>query len=199
MHTLYRAWVAASTRSIRRVLRAAIDQLAANTNPPPDGVVVLDACAVVGKRGAVIGPSWLRQDMAGFAGALRTEKLTLVDNFVAFVDAATAELVVPETPLDIDWDAIDSLDDPGKTDAGVAPGRYPLQAVAFFEPGPDRSATAVAGAAALLKGTAPADASASLTGLADLLARVQIVTVPPDRRAATAVLANAANATGRRP
>jgi hypothetical protein len=90
---------------------------------------------------AIVAPRSLLGSLKVLQPRLERQGLRFVDSPFAMVDPSTGELVVPASPLDIDGDALHSLDKEfgarGRTDEGVRPGRYTIKGWAGFAGGPD--------------------------------------------------------------
>ena len=138
-----------------------------------DGVAVLAPVAVRGARDVL-------------ERRLLTSGLRIADLPWALMDTDRGEVVVPEPALDIDWSALDGLDElvpgGGPADGPPPPGRYPLVGWGMLiegrEPGPLDAALAVVTAAQSLNEPPGAGADDVLRRVASLADRVRFAAVP---------------------
>lgn len=100
-----------------------------------DGLVRLDAMALVGRGRAVLAPADSRHLLAAFERRLNVGGLRVLDRMWATIDPVDGQLVVDEPVLEIDETALsaglDHLPAARRPDSAVEPGRYPITGWAF--------------------------------------------------------------------
>lgn len=149
------------SRSPRRVIAALATYLSAyvpTESADDDTLIRVSAVGAIVGDDAVILPAstvtWLEQVQS----RLNRAGFRLVDAPYATVDTATNELVVPAPLVEVDWDALAAVDDPGTGRSElprVEPGRYPLKAWGVWDDGTNDTFTparAVAAGMAALHG-----------------------------------------------
>ena len=131
------------SRDPRRVLAGLASYLSAATEPP-DGVVRVNAAALVRDGAATVVPAQTLQWLAEIDRRLATNGPEFADQPWVYLDAGRGEVVVPPPWVTLATAAVDrivsSVAD-RRPDPGVAPGRYPLRAWAYFSQVPDRPAS----------------------------------------------------------
>lgn len=152
---------AVRTLDARRLLGALFRHVFAHGDPPPG--ILRGTGLVVEREGQVlVAPPSLRNDLARLEPLLARRGFAVLDDPWAEIDVATGELVVRELPHSVSWAPLDAVlaARPARRRAPreVAPGRYPVRAWAFSEPG------------AAPTGLAPADAVLRLAARARPLA-----------------------------
>jgi hypothetical protein len=135
-HFLYRSSASVvRTRDARRVARGLFTHLSSHRVDLGRGLLRVHGVTLVAGGTAVLAPSVLRQWPELIERRLNGQGLRFADTPWALVDAARAEVVVPEPSLEVDWSALDRLDPPAggraRPDPPVEPGRYPLVGWAF--------------------------------------------------------------------
>ena len=141
-HFLYRSSAAVvRTPDERRLMRGLLAHLATFVPDADDGLLRVDALALISERGALIVPAPLRQWLPTLDSRLRRRNMRFVDMPYLLFDPERAEVVVPRVGLDVDWSAVDEFDalTPGPTDEPVEIGRYPINRWAFLGEGDDPS------------------------------------------------------------
>jgi len=136
-HFLYRSSASVvRTRDVRRVARGLFTHLSSHRVDLGRGLLRVHGVTLVAGGTAVLAPSVLRQWPELIERRLNGQGLRFVDTPWALVDAARAEVVVPEPSLEVDWSALDRLDALAggrvRPDPPVEPGRYPLVGWAFW-------------------------------------------------------------------
>jgi hypothetical protein len=127
------------SRSAARALSALLNHLTADTTPPDEHLLALDATAgVVGDRAILLPPglvNWTKQIQTKLA----RRGIVLVDTPFITIDPVAGELVVPIPSVPHDSDVLDELDDGARLAPElphVGPGRYPIAAW-YLNRGPD--------------------------------------------------------------
>src|SRR5712691_1824918 len=136
-HFLYRSSASVvRTRDARRVARGLFTHLSSHRVDLGRGLLRVHGVTLVAGGTAVLAPSVLRQWPELVERRLNGQGLRFADTPWALVDAARAEVVVPEPSLEVDWSALDRLDALAggrvRPDPPVEPGRYPLVGWAFW-------------------------------------------------------------------
>lgn len=159
LHVLYRSSIMiARSRRPSRILRALVAYLSSHLDTTSD-LVTTSALAMVADGRAILAPRWLVNNLDVIQPRLERQGVMLVDTPFVDIDPATAELVVPSSPLEVDEQALAGLDQvfppPGREAPPVGPGRYPLQGWAFVgspeKTGPVSRATGVGEAMATVR------------------------------------------------
>jgi len=183
-HLLYRSSaLAVRTRDPRRLVAAVCRYLASHAPYDPE-LFVLAGVVVVGRHGAVIAPSGLRQMLPTVERRLDARGLRVVDAPWVLLDPAARAVVVPEHGLAVDDRALEMLPLPAREEPPVAPGRYPVVGWALSGDVPLTRAQAVAQATrAVVDGRAP---QAVLDGLAHVMCHIRPVALRLGEPAAVA-------------
>lgn len=187
LHLLYRGSVCvARSEDPRRVLHALLGHLSGYAELTRGSLTALRATTLVLDDRAVVGPVQLRERFgpAVLDRALARAELRVADGFLSFIDIQTAEVVVPELALDVDWapfEHIPSGRKPASTPA--APGRYDIAGWALFRRRQDDEtplSRAIALCAALEQVVEPYhfDGPSLLDGLAAAVRDRRIVALP---------------------
>ncbi|MEJ7582722.1 MAG: hypothetical protein WKF43_01300 [Acidimicrobiales bacterium] len=151
--------VVVRSRSVRRVIDALLGYLTADVAEEP-GLWRISAFPVVRQGRAALLPDELRSALGRVQPRLSRAGLSMVDLPAALVDASTVELVVP--PLGVAHDAelvrnLGPVRAAGTELPPTGPGRYPLAAWLFPDPGPETSVAATSLALAVAAVDAPKD------------------------------------------
>jgi hypothetical protein len=136
LHLLFWAsQVVVRSRSLQRTARALLGYLNGYALSDPNGMLKIEAVGFVRDGKAVLAPGHLRFRTERVEPRLRRRGVQTVDGTATLIDAATGELVVPETVLQADLSPFDALD--GLEEPSGAPGRYRIVGWAFDRPSID--------------------------------------------------------------
>jgi hypothetical protein len=169
IHVLYRSSsLAARSRVPSRILWALVSYLDGFLDHAhaDDSLLQTSMLGLVTDGHAIVAPRSLLGSLKVLQPRLERQGMRFVDSPFAMVDPSTRELVVPGSPLEIDGDALHSLDKEfgarGRGDEGVRPGRYAIKGWASFAAGADdegpmtrSKAVAAAAGAVLLRDQEP--------------------------------------------
>ncbi len=123
------------TRWRSRALRGLLNYLN-EFLPRPDGLLQAQALALVKDGRAYLVPRPLEVWLELLSSPLHRAGFQFVDLQTVLVDLGARELVVPELQLEVDAQALPDMhrsEGGAREPAPVAPGRYPIEAWAFFE------------------------------------------------------------------
>lgn len=148
-----------------------------------DGLVRLDAMALVGRGRAVLAPADSRHLLGAFERRLNVGGLRVLDRMWATIDPTDGHLVVDEPILDIDEPALsaglDHLPPARRPDPPVEPGRYPITGWAFglgeARSGPILGAEAVVNGARLAVNTPSVGSQGVLDAVSKVMATAPVV------------------------
>ena len=110
---------------------------------PLDGTLRVRTFALVKQGKAYLVPRMIEIWLDLLSSPLHREGFQFVDVQNAAVDLATGELVVHDLHLDVDTQALEAFqrsEKGGREPAPIAPGRYPIEAWAYFGKGDAQSA-----------------------------------------------------------
>lgn len=168
--------VVVRSRSVRRVVDALLAYLASHTATDVPDMWRIAAFPVTKDGRAALLPDDLRSSLAQVQPRLTKAGLSMVDLPMAVVDTRTTELVIPPPSIPHEEAVVTSLGPVrvrGTELPPAAPGRYPLAAWLFPDPGPEAGVAATALALAVAAVARPKDA-ALLTDVAALLQAVPV-------------------------
>lgn len=188
-HVLYRgSCVAVASPDPQRIVTALVRHLDAHAGTP-DGLVGVQAVALLRDDRAMLVPTLLEDDLRALSRQLGREGIQILDTHTVFVDLSAGEVVVT-SDLEVDDGALAdvvSLAPPSRrSDPPVRDGRYPLARWLLMElwqrPGRYSRATATRRAALVLRGGPRAAGHQPLDRLAELFETVPADGIAPKSR-----------------
>lgn len=163
------------TRKRERVLRALVRCLSGHVGSL-DGLVRVRQLAVVGSSGAVILPHELHWRLEALEPRLGAHGMWLADPPFIDIDAATGELILAPSMIDVDAAALGAGSDrPGRY------GRYPIREWAILGRDEDETVTAHAALAAVMPMVdGDVDHSAAMEAILHIMSRTRVTWIRHD-------------------
>ena len=144
--------------------------------PPPDGVLDLDAVALIGSRSALLAPGTLLPRCPDIEMRLGRFGVRISELPRVWVDVRSPSVIIPARRLDVT--GLRDTEERHPRCAVTAPGNYEVSAWVFLsapaQPGPISRATAVARGLLAANRQPPRDA---LPMLASLVEHLEVVTI----------------------